>query len=320
MLPQLKGAVRFALENKTANESTDYWILVSLAELLVTTSNDPKLVTRAYKKALTASKKNTFFLNSSLGQLDVLDSLDFKRDYVEIGRKLLQEELDRISLDPTHADADHQVDIHEADTEELVFLFSGHMLDLPGADEVVFPAEMEEEARLKIKAALDKWQADANDLGITVGAAAGGDILFIEECLKRNMHVEVLLPYEEPLFLKRLVSALSESWTTRYYNIRNDPHVTIRMQLDHLGPVKKGDDQYMRNNRWGMYSALIRGIDKVRFLALWDGRTEVDTGYSAVIGRLVEDVQEIGARVEIIDTTKFSFFEQQAKTETKKGK
>jgi hypothetical protein len=38
--------------------------------------------------------------------------------------------------------------------------------------------------------------------------------------------------------------------------------------------AKQGDDVHERNNRWAFYSALTRGIDKVRLIAVWDGKGE----------------------------------------------
>lgn len=303
ILPTLRGAVRFALESQIDDETSDYWRLASLAELYVTTASDIKTVQRAYRKALTASKKNAFFLDSSLGQLKVLENLCFRPEFVAAGRAILEEELARITGGKATAEAPS-----ETATEELVFLFAGHMINDPVADPPAFPAGMEEEARTRIASALDQWVADGNDLAITVGAAAGGDILFIEECLRRGLKVEVLLPYEEARYLQRLVASAGDEWVNRFYDIRNCPDVTIRNQVDYLGALRPGQNVYERNNRWAMFSALVRGIDRVRFLALWDGRAEPNT-YGAVIHDMVEDVRGLGARVHHLDTTKFDYFQ-----------
>ena len=44
-----------------------------MAELKVLTAKSVQEVTRAYRKALTASRRNTFFLQSSLSQLEMLE-------------------------------------------------------------------------------------------------------------------------------------------------------------------------------------------------------------------------------------------------------
>ncbi|MGZ9234363.1 MAG: tetratricopeptide repeat-containing protein, partial [Anaerolineales bacterium] len=72
MLAELRGSLIFALETKANDEKADYWTLISLAELRVLTAEVAQQVTRAYRKALTASRRNQFFLNSSLAQLEML--------------------------------------------------------------------------------------------------------------------------------------------------------------------------------------------------------------------------------------------------------
>ena len=69
LLPMLRGTLQFSLENMTKDDFTaNYWTLVSLADLMVMTADHPKVVKRAYKKALTAARKNIFNLQASLSQ------------------------------------------------------------------------------------------------------------------------------------------------------------------------------------------------------------------------------------------------------------
>src|SRR5512134_2704647 len=84
-LGELRGSLIFALESQARNEAADYWTLVSLAELRVLTAEVTQQVTRAYRKALTASRRNQFYLQSSLAQLEMLKSLDMCSDFVEAG-------------------------------------------------------------------------------------------------------------------------------------------------------------------------------------------------------------------------------------------
>jgi hypothetical protein len=44
-----------------------------------------------------------------------------------------------------------------------------------------------------------------------------------------------------------------------------------RIMLDELAPSPANVDPFERYNLWSMYSALSCGIDKLRFVALWDG-------------------------------------------------
>jgi hypothetical protein len=45
----------------------------------------------------------------------------------------------------------------------------------------------------------------------------------------------------------------------------------MRIMPDALGPLPKGVNAFERCNLWLLYSALSNGIDKVRFISLWDG-------------------------------------------------
>ena len=96
LLPELRGSLIFALETKAKDETADYWTLISLAELRVLTADVTQQVTRAYRKALTASRRNQFFLQSSLAQLEILHSLDMRGEFVQAGINVINEELRRI--------------------------------------------------------------------------------------------------------------------------------------------------------------------------------------------------------------------------------
>ncbi len=307
LLSNLKGTLELALENLSKDDSSDYWTLVSLAELLVMTSDNPKAVKRAYKKALTAARKNIFFLESSISQLEILSSLALRPEYVKVGVEVLKDEIRRIRKEQPEED---KVEIEDAKAkDERVILFAGHKMDRDGQTERRFVPEMEKEARKRIDAALDKFDIGDDDLGVTAGAACGGEIIFVEACLERGMEVEVHLPYSEPQYIKENVSFGGDSWVERFYNLRNHPNVNISFQLDHVGKVKTGDDSYKRNNRWALYSSLLLGIDRARLVALWDGKgTDVDRD-GELVNHMVEEMRHMGGFVEHINTTKFDYWQ-----------
>jgi tetratricopeptide (TPR) repeat protein len=310
LLPLLKGSLQFTLEKMAREETSDYWSLVSLAELQVMTGDDPKKVRRAYKKALTAARKNIFNLQSSVAQLEILESLSLRSDFVEIGKKVLNDEINHINKDA----AEEEKKPDKLDKEE-VFIFKGHKIDL--GKKKRFPPEMEEVARQHIDAALDKYHGSDNDLVITAGAACGGDIIFIEACLARGMTVEVYLPFSEPDYIKEEVGPGGNQWVERYYNLRNHPDLTIHIQSDHVGKVKEGHDPYERNNRWALSSSLIMGIDRVRLLVLWDGNTGAAQDRDGrLVSHMVEEMRHIGGFVEHLNTTKFYHPQAGAKNKT----
>jgi len=298
-LPKIKGAIHFALDSTTQRDASDYWALVSLAELQVSIADDPKRVTRAYKRALTAARKNIYNLKSSLGQLELLDSIGFRPEFVKAGIRVLEGEIDRIRHE------DEPEDPEDRGEPPQVFVFAGHAIDRPNQDNAVFPPAMEKEVREKIEQSLDKFNADRNDLAITPGAAAGGDIIFVEACLKRNMKVEIYLPFEEGDYIKDGISYAGDKWIERFYAIRNNPDVSILLQADHLGPVKNGENIFERNERWALYASLLHGVDRMRLILLWDGNADDMRGGP---DNMLEEVRQLGGIAEHLNTTKFDYW------------
>ena len=166
---------------------------------------------------------------------------------------------------------------------------------------------MESEAYQKIEEVFDELQVCDQCLAIAPGAACGGDILFIEACLRRNMKVEILLPFERAKFIQESVRFAGEDWVSRFYEIEQNSKVKIHFQLERLGNVPEGEDPYQRNNRWALYSTLMYGIDRVRLVVLWDGKRGDGPGGT---GDMVDQVCELGGRVEHINTTKFQYWEK----------
>ena len=110
-----------------------------------------------------------------------------------------------------------------------VFLFSGHTIDRKNRPIPRFPEAMEAEARQKIEQILDTFQASAKDLAIAPGIACGGDILFLEACLLRNIDAIVFLPFEPARFIEESVRYAGDKWVERFHNIKNHPQVTINI-------------------------------------------------------------------------------------------
>jgi tetratricopeptide (TPR) repeat protein len=299
-LPMLKGAVHFALESTTRRDGADYWALVSLAELEVSIADDPAYVSRAYRKALTSARKNMQYLQSSIHQLNLLKSLNFRPEFVATGLDVLQAEINRIHTGGV------QDDSGKAPEPPQVFLFSGYFLDRPGQKEPRFPPDLEKEAREKLVEVLNKFNPNGNDLAITSGAAAGGDILFMEVCLERGMKIEIHLPFEESRYLQEFVSYGGGQWVERYYVIRNNPNVSIRQMSDHIGRAKAGDNIYERNEKWALYSSLMYGIDRSRLILLWDGIVDEIPGGPDY---MLEEFRQLGGISEHINTRKFGYWQ-----------
>ena len=135
-----------------------------------------------------------------------------------------------------------------------------------------FPADKEAIAAQKIAEALDALGAGPEDLALCQ-AAAGGDLLFLEACQQRGVRCQVLLPLREPEFIERsiLPSAEGDTWRERYFEMKQRLEDPIRVMPDELGPLPSGVDPFERCNLWLLYTTLAWGIDKARFVCLWNG-------------------------------------------------
>lgn len=308
-LPELAGTLEFALEIQAANPNADYWALVSLAELQVMTSNSIQRIVRAYRKAMTASRRNLFFIESSIQQLEILQSLEMRPEYVSAAIQVLKEERARIHKEEYSEEAEEVEKSSEHDhAGGRVFLFSGYSLkSLKGlARYCNFPDNIEEVVRREINRLLDEYEVTSDDLAITAGMAAGGDLIFIESCVARNIPVGTHMPVPEPQYVRDFVSPAGEDWVERFYKMRNHHHVDEYYQTDLVGNPKTGDDIFERNNRWALYSAMARGVDNLRLIALFDDKHGVihDAKDNSIVRHMIDLTRDAGGQVEIISPSK----------------
>ncbi|NWG34136.1 MAG: DUF4071 domain-containing protein [Chloroflexi bacterium] len=312
-LNDLRGALAFALEAIVDSEKADYWTLVSLAELKVLTAKSIQEVVRAYRKSLTASRRNTFFLESSLAQLEMLKSLDMRSEYVEAGIRVIKEEMRRMRKEEGDEPEKDKRGEKQVQHEGYAFLFTGYMVDHAGKKHSYFPPEKEKDIRRAIEIILRKHNAGPDDLAVTTGMDAGSEIIFVECCVERGVPVQAYFPSAEAPYVRDFVSPGGEQWVERFYRMRNHPLVDEFYQPDQVGLPKEGDDVHERNNRWALYSALARGIDKVRLIALWDGKNERMEDLDArLVKHTVDLMRDIGGVVEHINPFKLSgMFEAQ---------
>jgi hypothetical protein len=308
LLSELRGSLVFALETKTKAENADYWSFISLGELLVLAADITQQVTRAYRKALTASRGNQFRLQSSLAQLEILRSLDMRAEFVQAGMSVIQEELKRIRRELLREEEEaKETDTRVPQPAGMVFLFTGYMVTNQRKKENQFPQELEDKVRAAIDAMLDKYHAGPDDLAVTTGMDAGSEILFVESCTERGVPVQAYFPQFESSYVRDFVSPGGEGWVERFYRMRNHPLVNEFYQPDCVGLPKEGDNIHERNNRWALYSSLARGIDKVRLIALWDGKGEAPKDLDArLVKHMVDLMRDMGGIVETINPAKLT--------------
>ena len=285
-LPALLGGVRWSAYSEHAR-SPNFWAAASLGDLEVLTGT-PQQVTAAYKEAIRLVENDWFSLSSTRQGLDLLRLLGFRPEAVDAGIATFERALSR--LQPPHKDwRPHQV-----------VLFSGHIVDAPDRPVPRFPASKVADAATRIADELAKLDVGPDDLAITQGAA-GADLLFAEAAQARGMKLQLLQPFDEPAFLQASVAPSGTDWQQRYDAVvaRLDPAWPILSAPQALGPAPDGVNPYARCNLWLLNTALSGGIDRVRMIALWDGKPGNGPGGTE---HMVNEVKRRTGRAVVIDT------------------
>src|SRR5262249_48815360 len=282
------GAVRFAADCEPDQQQL-YWSKTSLGDLevLVGTADT---VRAAYKEAIAKNENDWFSLNSTRAQLLLLQDLGFRPEAVAAGIATFDRALARLNKP------------EDRWQPRQVLLYSGHMIDGPDRKPARFPPDKEATAAQAIGAALDQLGANVEDLAFSQ-AAAGGDLLFIEACQSRGVRCRVLLPLDEPEFVDRsiMASAGGGGWRDRFYAMKDKLKDATNIPPDALVEPPKGADPFERCNLWLLYSALACGIDKVRFVTLWNGGGGDGPGGTA---HMYNEVKARTGRVTWLDTRK----------------
>ena len=279
----MAGGVSWATGCELLDNNT-YWGRATLGDLAVLCGNT----------AIALADRDWFSLDSTLGQLRVLQAIGFAPERVAAGIATFERALDRLQK--------------PADSwkPDKVFLFSGHMIDAPGRKQPRFPADKEPVAAAAIAQALDDLGASAADLALTQGAS-GGDILFAEAAIARGLRVQFLFPLPEPDFIAESVlpATNGDAWRKRFLKLREHPLCQPpRTMPDELGPLpcdSHGNElnPYERCNLWLLNSALACGIKRTRFVCLWNGGGGDGPGGTQ---HLVEEVKRRTGQVTWLDT------------------
>lgn len=179
-----------------------------------------------------------------------------------------------------------------------VVLFSGHMIDDPSRGTRRFPPEKEPVAAAAIASTLTAIGAGSRDLAIC-GGACGGDLLFAEAGLARDMRLEIYIPFDEPTFLANSVDFAGGDWHDRYLAVKGK--ATLHIAPDELGPLGEGENAYERNNQWMLDSAARFGSTNIAFICLWNGQGGDGPGGAQ---HLMEEARRKTSRIYWLDTRK----------------
>jgi tetratricopeptide (TPR) repeat protein len=283
----MAGAVRYAAE---CDPSQSFWSKATLGDLEVLLGT-PETVASAYKEAIAKSQNDWFALNATLSQLYLLNDLGFRLEAVAAGIATFEYALGQLNKP------------EEQWQPRQVFLFSGHIIDATDQATPSFPNDKSGIAAEKIAEVLSALGASKDDLALTQGAA-GGDILFAEACAKLGVRIQLLQPFPEAEFIQRSILLFEEgdSWRARYYTLKAQLKDPPRCMPDALGDIPEEDmNPYERCNLWLLYTALAWGIDKVRFICLWNGEGADDRGSTA---QMYQEVNKRTGQVIWLDTRK----------------
>jgi len=179
-----------------------------------------------------------------------------------------------------------------------VVLFSGHMIDDPKRRIPRFPPEKESVAAGAIANLLTRIGAASRDVAIC-GGACGGDLLFAETCLERDMRLEIYIPFDEPRFLANSVDFAGGNWHERYLAAK--AKATLHVAPNELGPLGEDENAYERNNRWMLDSATRFGSDNMTFICLWNGQGGDGPGGAQ---HLMEEARRKTSRIYWLDIRK----------------
>lgn len=285
----VRWACRSALQRRDKSDASDYWLMASRAELALLLEPLAE-VRRHFKAALATAGRDWFALDTTRQMLMLLRDLGFRPDETAAALSLLDKE---------------QAMLHAPVRPRQVFLFSGHMMDAPDRANPRFPPPMETAVAERIAKALDSQNAGPQDLALCQ-AAAGGDLMFLEACLARGMHIQILLPFDEATFIENSVSQSAapltgDDWPMRYYAVQSQLRSPPRIMPNELGPLPRDADPYERCNLWLLDTALAWGVPKLRFVTLWNGGGSDGPGGTA---HMLREVKRRTGRVTWIDTRK----------------
>lgn len=154
-----------------------------------------------------------------------------------------------------------------------VIVFSGHMIDQPNRPVARFPSYRESAIRVEMAMNLDAWRVGAGDVGIC-GAACGGDILFAELCLEREVDVQLLVALPVDQFIEASVRHSGPLWVNRFHRLLD--LCEVRYRHEHLDEPC-GISVFEQNNIWCLDKTK-EFADATKLLALlvWDEKPTGD--------------------------------------------
>ncbi len=264
-LRAMEGGIRWATETAISKETVslkDYWARVTRGDIEILTG-DISTIEKYYKNAVAVSENNWFLLDSARQQLYLLRDLGFRPKEVDAAIRIFDKAIEKI------------IKPNLQTKPRSIFLFSGHMVDAHDRKEPRFPNDDKhiDLAKIAISKKLEELGTFKNDLALC-GGACGGDLLFADECLRRELRLQIRIPFKESTFLRKSVTFAGEYWLDMYNRVKDNPNTKLYEMPDEMGTPPKSIDPYARNNLWQLYSALSMSPngkpENIHFICLWN--------------------------------------------------
>jgi class 3 adenylate cyclase len=156
-----------------------------------------------------------------------------------------------------------------------VLYFAGHIIGAPGKGGR-FPAVQEDHVQDEIERYLDE-----HDVGVAFGSlAAGADIMISEACIRRNIDVHAVLPFNKADFYAESVAAAEAGWSERFEECfawceANEAGGSGSIQYATDGSFLGDESLFMYAARFAMGLAMLRARNldtDLRMLAIYDGK------------------------------------------------
>ena len=254
----MTGAVRFAAKWEP-DPGQLFWAKATLGDIEVLVGT-PDTVQAAYKEAIAKNERDWFALNSSRDQLLMLRDLGFRPDAVAAGIATFDRALARLKKPEGKLGAATGAAVQRAHDRRA------------GPPDAALPGG--EGRRGGAGDRRSPRNARRRSAGPGIQSGRRRRRLAVHRGLPAARGaLPILLPFAEPEFIDRsiLPSAGGEAWRDRFFSMKQKLTLPIRIMPEQLGPPPKDVDPFERCNLWLLYSALACGIDKVRFIALWNG-------------------------------------------------
>ena len=301
----------------------DVWAEISKADLAFLTITVPERVATAYGNALTGAP--SFAAGSAAKQLAIY------RDLGILTVNLV--EVFKVTGEPPALPEPGAPPVPQPERKR-VLVFAGHMIDTPDRKTPRFPADKEAVAREEIKQRVLKEMNNGPGVAAAyAGGANGGDILFQEVCAELGIETRLYLAIQPQTYVNTSVNKAGGNWVDRFWKLHKahadrsqvrilSEATDVNDDRDYLPAWlhnKKDYSIWQRNNLWMLYNALAESCDNktgdpnLTLIALWDGDKGDGPGGT---GDLVEKVQKLGGRDEIIKTKELFGLQAQASKET----